>query len=40
MKVELAYMQYNISDSQALPWCFIFIILIMAYLDTLLLCSV
>ena len=39
MKVELAYMQYNISDSQALP-CFIFIILIMAYLDTLLLCSV
>ena len=39
MKVELAYMQYNISDSQALPY-FIFIILIMAYLDTLLLCSV
>ena len=32
-------MQYNISDSQALFWCFALIILRMASLDTLLLCS-
>ena len=36
--VELVYMQYNISDSQAL-FCFV-LILRMASLDTLFLCSV
>ena len=36
MRLELVYMQYNISDSQALFWCFV-IILEMASLDTLLL---
>ena len=33
--VELVYMQYNISDSQALFLCFVLIILEMASLDTL-----
>ena len=40
MIVELVYMQYNISDSQALFWYFVLIILKMASLDTLLLYSV
>ena len=31
--VKLVYMQYNISDNQALFWCFVLIILIMASLD-------
>ena len=39
MRVELVYMQYNISDSQALLWCSVVIILGMASLDTLFLCS-
>ena len=38
MRVELVQMQYNISDSQALFWCFILIILRMTSLDTTL-CS-
>ena len=33
------YMRYNISDSQALLWCFVLIILEMASVDTLFLCS-
>ena len=33
--VELVYMQYNVSDSQALFWCSALIILEMASLDTL-----
>ena len=40
VKAELVYMQYSISDSQALFWCFVLIILRMDILDTLLLCSV
>ena len=39
MRVELVYMQYNISDSQALFWCSVLIILEMASLDTLFLYS-
>ena len=35
MRVELAYMQHNINDSQALLWCSVFIILEMASLDAL-----
>ena len=38
VKLELVYMQYNISDSQALFWCSV-IILEMASLETLFLCS-
>ena len=38
VRVELVYMQYNISDSQALFWCFA-IVLEMASIDTLFLCS-
>ena len=38
VRVKLVYMQYNISDSQAL-FCFV-LILRMASLDTLFLCSV
>ena len=33
------HMQYNISDSQALYWCSALIIVEMASLDTLFLCS-
>ena len=40
VRVELVCMQYNISDSQALFWCFVLIILRMASLDTIFLCSV
>ena len=40
MIVELVYMQYNISDSQVLFWCFVLIILRVASLGTLFLCSV
>ena len=40
MRVELVYMKYNISDNQALFWCFVLIILRMASLDTLFLCFV
>ena len=40
MTVELVYMQYNISDSQALFSSFALTILKMAGLDTFLLCSV
>ena len=36
----LVYMQDNVSDSEALFWCFVFIILRMASLDTLFFCSV
>ena len=36
---RLVCMQYNISDSQALFWCFVLIILKMARPDTLLVCS-
>ena len=39
VRVELVYMQYNISDSQVLFWCSVFIILEIASLDTLFLCS-
>ena len=39
MRVELVYMQYDISDSQALFWCSALIIWQMASLDTLFLCS-
>ena len=39
MRVELVYMQYNKSDSQALFWCSVLIVLEMASLDTLFLCS-
>ena len=39
MRVELVYMQYNISYSQALFWCSVLIILRMAGLDTLFSCS-
>ena len=39
MRVELFYRQYNISDSQALFSCSVLIILEIASLDTLLLCS-
>ena len=38
VRVELVYMQYNISDSQALFWCFV-IVLEMARIDTSFLCS-
>ena len=38
MRVELVYMQYNISDSQVLFWCSV-ISFEMASLDTLFLCS-
>ena len=38
VRVELVYMQYNVSDSQALFWCFL-LILRMDSLDTFLLCS-
>ena len=37
-ETKLVYLQYNISDSQALFWCSV-IILEMASLDTLFLCS-
>ena len=40
MRVELVYMQYNLSDGQALFWCFALIILSMVSLYTLFLCSV
>ena len=39
MRLERVYMQYNINDSQALFWCSVLIILEMASLDTLFLCS-
>ena len=40
-QIELVYMQWTISESQALFWCFVLIILLrMASYDTLLLCSV
>ena len=38
MRVDLDYMQYIISDSQALFWCSVPIILEMASLDTMFLC--
>ena len=37
-ETKLVYLQYNISDSQALFWCSV-IILEMASVDTLFLCS-
>ena len=37
-RLEVVYMQYNISDSQGLFWCSV-IILEMASLDTLFWCS-
>ena len=39
MRVELVYMQYNISGNQALFWYSALIILEMASLNTLFLCS-
>ena len=39
VRVELIYMQYNISDSEALLSCSVFTILEMASLDILFVCS-
>ena len=38
VRVELVYIQYNISDNKAFFWCFL-LVLIMASQDTLFLCS-
>ena len=39
LNLTTSYMQYNISDSQVLVWCFALIILTMASLDILFLYS-
>ena len=38
MRVELVYMQYNISDNQTLIWCSVLVILRVTNLATLFLC--